>query len=136
VRTFDPANNLTRFAPNTAHFKKRADIEASAYLRDDRLTNECVVTVIKEARVITEPESSPRIEVPPSDIAAHFGKLLEDGVGCDVTFRVRGEAISAHRFVQVAGGQTAGPSAPSAPSNTVIFLGKGGTGPIREFEPR
>jgi speckle-type POZ protein len=52
--------------------------------------------------VITETKSSPRIEVPPSDIAAHFGELLEDGAGCDVTFRVRGEAISAHRFVLAA----------------------------------
>ncbi|XBI51801.1 BTB/POZ and MATH domain-containing protein 1-like [Aegilops tauschii subsp. strangulata] len=101
LRTFDPAD-LSRFAPQTSNFKKRGDVE-SAFLANDRLTIECIVTVIKDPHV-TESKPFPKIEVPvpPSDIAEHIGKLLEDDEGFDVTFCVRRKTIGAHRSILAA----------------------------------
>ncbi|KAI4968164.1 hypothetical protein ZWY2020_005276 [Hordeum vulgare] len=100
LRTFDPADHLGRFAPHIRYFKKRGDVE-SAFVANDRLTIECIVTVIKEPQV-TETKAFPKIEVPPSDITKHFGKLLEDEEGFDVTFCVRRKNIGAHRFILAA----------------------------------
>ncbi|OEL36992.1 hypothetical protein BAE44_0001988 [Dichanthelium oligosanthes] len=72
---------------------KHSQFEASPYLQDDCLTIECTVTVIKEPR-LTETKPFPRIEVPPSDITLHFGKLLETEEGVDVTFSVGGQNLS------------------------------------------
>ncbi|KAL6659081.1 hypothetical protein ACP70R_003121 [Stipagrostis hirtigluma subsp. patula] len=86
------------YAPQTDRFMKRSELEASAYLQDDRLTIECVVEVMKEPKVAAG-KPGPKIEVPRSDIGEHLGKLLESGDGADVTFSVRGETFAAHRFV-------------------------------------
>uniref|UniRef100_A0A0E0QFV7 BTB domain-containing protein n=1 Tax=Oryza rufipogon TaxID=4529 RepID=A0A0E0QFV7_ORYRU len=72
--------------------------KASAYLRDDRLDIECVVTVMKEPRV-SQTKSSPKVAVPPSDIAAHLGKLLESKEAADVTFYVGEDTFAAHKVV-------------------------------------
>lgn len=42
------------------------------------------------------------IQVPESDIGAHFGMLLEDMEGSDITFNVAGEMIRAHKLVLAA----------------------------------
>jgi speckle-type POZ protein len=98
-RKFDP--NDDRMAIES--FKSRREFEASAFLRDDRMVIECVVTVMKDARVSeTKPLPSPKIEVPPPDIAAHLGKLLEAKSLADVTFSVGGEAFTAHKIVLAA----------------------------------
>jgi speckle-type POZ protein len=49
----------TKFAPDFSSFKKRSKIENSDYLRDDRLTIECVVTVIKPRQLLPQPNLSP-----------------------------------------------------------------------------
>ncbi|XP_073365611.1 BTB/POZ and MATH domain-containing protein 2-like [Aegilops tauschii subsp. strangulata] len=101
LRTFNPADG-TRFFPRTNEFKKKRDVK-SAFLLNDRLMIECIVTVIKEPRV-TESKPFPKIEVPvpPSDITEHLGKLFEDDEGFDVTFCVRRKAIGAHRSILAA----------------------------------
>ncbi|OEL28054.1 hypothetical protein BAE44_0010926 [Dichanthelium oligosanthes] len=38
-------------------------------------------------------------EEPPSDLYEHLGRLLEEKEGCDVTFDVKGEAMSGHKIV-------------------------------------
>jgi speckle-type POZ protein len=91
-------NNLSRFAPQHAKFKNRSEFEASAYLLDDHLAIECVVTVMKETRV-SETRSPPKVDVPLSDITTHLGKLLESKETADVTFNVRGETFAAHRII-------------------------------------
>jgi speckle-type POZ protein len=60
--------------------KQRSVFESPNYLHNDCLTIECIVTVIHEQR---RPETKrfPSIEVPPSDITEHFGKLLETKEG-------------------------------------------------------
>jgi speckle-type POZ protein len=69
-------------------------LEESTYLQNDCLTVESIVTVI------TKPQAQfPRVEVPPSDIADHFGKLLETKEGVDVTFSVGGVNFTAHKML-------------------------------------
>ncbi|TVU42627.1 hypothetical protein EJB05_09046, partial [Eragrostis curvula] len=62
------------------------------------LTMEVIVTVLREPAA-PETKSFPKIEVPPSDIALHFAKMLEEKEGADVTFSVGGETFTAHKIV-------------------------------------
>ncbi|XP_047048832.1 BTB/POZ and MATH domain-containing protein 2-like [Lolium rigidum] len=91
-------NDSSKFAPQEGSFISRHVFEASANLRDDHMEIECVVTVMKDARV-SETKPCPRIEVPQPDITAHLGKLLEAKEGADATFSVRGETFAAHKIV-------------------------------------
>ncbi|TVU42660.1 hypothetical protein EJB05_09079, partial [Eragrostis curvula] len=95
-RTFDPddPSNIKM----SFHAKERSFFEAPNYLRDDCLTMEVIVTVHREPAV-PKTVSFPKIEVPPSDIALHFAKLLEEKEGADVTFSVGGETFPAHKIV-------------------------------------
>jgi speckle-type POZ protein len=68
---------------------------------DDYLTIECTVTVVKGSHVSDSPAEY-EIEVPPSDLSDHFGKLLLEEEGADVTFSVGGEAFAAHKVVLAA----------------------------------
>ncbi|EAY93352.1 hypothetical protein OsI_15151 [Oryza sativa Indica Group] len=88
----------TSFASLANWSQRRSEFEASAYLRDDRLDIECVVTVMKEPRV-SQTKSSPKVAVPSSDIAAHLGKLLESKEAADVTFYVGEDTFAAHKIV-------------------------------------
>ncbi|KAG0522986.1 hypothetical protein BDA96_07G084600 [Sorghum bicolor] len=72
--------------------------ETSSYLQDDCLTIEFSITVFK-GPLSSETKSLPRIHVPPSDIAADFGNLMETMEGADVTFSVGGQEFTAHRIV-------------------------------------
>ncbi|KAF0906406.1 hypothetical protein E2562_009757 [Oryza meyeriana var. granulata] len=74
------------------------DLANLGYIKDDRITVQCVVTVVKELQV-TETRWNSEIEVPPSDITGHLGKLLETKQGADVIFSVGGEAFAAHKIV-------------------------------------
>jgi len=74
-------------------------LQSSAYLKDDHLTIECIVTVFRDPQV-SDTKSRPWIQVPAaSEIGEHehLGKLLEAGHGADVTFRVRGQTFRAHK---------------------------------------
>jgi speckle-type POZ protein len=68
------------------------------YIQDNCLVIECVVTVVRELRV-SENNAFCEIEVPPPNALEHFGKMLKDTSGADVTFKVGGEMFSAHRAV-------------------------------------
>jgi speckle-type POZ protein len=76
---------------------KRA-LKDSVYIQDNCLVIECVVTVVRELRV-SENNAFCEIEVPPPNALEHFGKMLKDTSGADVTFKVGGEMFSAHRAV-------------------------------------
>ncbi|CAL5007526.1 unnamed protein product [Urochloa decumbens] len=90
--------DISIYAPQTGLFMERSDLESSMYLKDDHFTIECVVTVLNEPRDL-DTKSRPRIQVPPSEIGEHLGKLLESGQGADVTFKVRGVTFTAHKSV-------------------------------------
>ncbi|KAM3261474.1 hypothetical protein ACQJBY_052252 [Aegilops geniculata] len=92
------SRDISKFAPQSNCFIRHSEIEGSAYLRDDRLMIECVVTVFKKPHV-TQTKPFPKIDMPPADMTEHVSKLLEEKQGFDVSFIVGGETIEAHRFV-------------------------------------
>jgi speckle-type POZ protein len=82
---------------------KRSDLEASGYLRDDALTLELTITVLKELPMRTFPvKEIPMPAVPSSNLHTHFGELLQIGTGADVSFLVSGDSFSAHKLVLAA----------------------------------
>ncbi|XP_059429610.1 BTB/POZ and MATH domain-containing protein 4 [Corylus avellana] len=80
-------------------FFRRTLLESSDYLKDDCLKINCTVGVVVSA--IDCPRLH-RIRVPESDIGAHFGMLLENMEGSDVTFDVEGEKFHVHKLVLAA----------------------------------
>ncbi|CAM0902825.1 unnamed protein product [Alopecurus aequalis] len=80
---FDPERSVTS---GSLAFKKRSEIEASPYLRDDRLTVECAITV-EDVKTFAE--------VPPSNTMG-LAMIFED---TDVIFEVGGEDFPAHKTV-------------------------------------
>ncbi|GLT47504.1 hypothetical protein SLA2020_211970 [Shorea laevis] len=80
-------------------FFKRTLLETSDFLKDDCLSISCCVGVVKSQ---TEGPKIYSIAVPPSDIAQHFGRLLESGKRTDVNFEVNGEIFAAHKLVLAA----------------------------------
>ncbi|EMS54916.1 BTB/POZ and MATH domain-containing protein 2 [Triticum urartu] len=93
------SDDTTKFAPQTSQFKRRSDIEGSAYLRDDHLKIECIITVFEKPHVTDTKLGLRKIDMPPSDMTEHVGRLLEEKEGFDVSFSVGGETIEAHRLV-------------------------------------
>ncbi|KXG24742.1 BTB/POZ and MATH domain-containing protein 2 [Sorghum bicolor] len=95
--------DVTRFGPRNWDFILRCDLEEeeSCYLVDDSIRIECEVTVIREPQ-LSETRVESEIEVPPCDMMAHFGKLLEQKKGTDVSFIVGGDSFEAHKIVLVA----------------------------------
>ncbi|XP_021282332.1 BTB/POZ and MATH domain-containing protein 4 isoform X2 [Herrania umbratica] len=80
-------------------FFRRAMLETSDFLKDDCLKINCTVGVVVSE--IDCPRLHP-IQVPESDIGAHFGMLLENEEGSDITFNVFGEKFHAHKLVLAA----------------------------------
>ncbi|KAL1128583.1 hypothetical protein V6Z11_A13G257400 [Gossypium hirsutum] len=80
-------------------FFRRALLETSDYLKDDCLIINCTVGVVVSAIDCSRLHS---IQVPVSDIGAHFGMLLENMEGSDITFDVAGEKFRSHKLVLAA----------------------------------
>ncbi|XP_039855206.1 BTB/POZ and MATH domain-containing protein 2-like [Panicum virgatum] len=79
-------------------FMSRSLLGAS-YLQDDGcIVIGCDITVVRQSLV----EETVEVQVPPSDLSDDLGKLLESGVGADVTFEVKGEVFHAHKIVLAA----------------------------------
>lgn len=74
-------------------------LESSDYLKDDCLKINCTVGVVVSAIDCSRLHS---IQVPESDIGAHFGMLLDNMEGSDITFNVAGEKFHAHKLVLAA----------------------------------
>jgi speckle-type POZ protein len=71
-------------------------LETSDYLKDDCLKINCTVGVVVSATNCSQLNS---IQVPESDIGAHFGMMLDNMEGSDVIFNVGGEKFHAHKLV-------------------------------------
>ncbi|XP_023531781.1 BTB/POZ and MATH domain-containing protein 6-like [Cucurbita pepo subsp. pepo] len=80
-------------------FLRRSTLENSDYLKDDCLQINCTVGVVVSS--IERPHSQ-MISVPESNMGAHFGALLENLEGSDVTFDVDGENFQAHKLILAA----------------------------------
>jgi speckle-type POZ protein len=137
VPTYTHVSKWTHtFTPGGEHrgfpkFVKRKVLEQgsifSCYLKDDRFSVRCDITVITESTVpparpsvvVAAPPSSDSIFkkeakkeeegaperfviVPPPDMHRHLGHLLSSGDGADVTLEVEGETFMAHRSILTA----------------------------------
>uniref|UniRef100_A0A5B7BDB3 Putative BTB/POZ and MATH domain-containing protein 4 isoform 1 n=1 Tax=Davidia involucrata TaxID=16924 RepID=A0A5B7BDB3_DAVIN len=80
-------------------FFRRALLETSDFLKGDCLKINCTVGVVVSAIDCSRLHF---IQVPDSDIGAHFGMSLENEDGSDVTFDVAGEKFHAHKLVLAA----------------------------------
>lgn len=80
-------------------FFRRAMLETSDFLKNDCLKINCTVGVVVSA---TDCPRLHPIHVPESDIGSHFGMLLENEEGSDITFNVSGEKFHAHKLVLAA----------------------------------
>ncbi|KAL2565651.1 hypothetical protein AAZV13_19G119600 [Glycine max] len=80
-------------------FFKRTALETSDYLKDDCLSVNCSVGVVRSH---TEGPKIYTIAIPPSSIGQKFGQLLESGKGSDVNFEVNGDIFAAHKLVLAA----------------------------------
>nr|CAD1826077.1 unnamed protein product [Ananas comosus var. bracteatus] len=82
-------------------FMRRADLEASQYLKDDCFIVQGTLNIIKEPRLeVPMARSAP--PPPPSDLHLHLVQLLESGEGTDVVFEVGGETFAAHGWLLAA----------------------------------
>ncbi|KAL6643070.1 hypothetical protein ACP70R_021251 [Stipagrostis hirtigluma subsp. patula] len=102
-----PSHSLTaevhdRHGLGIPQFIRRAWLEESEHLVDDRFTIRCDLLASNEFRAEDRAAAPPFVEVPPSDMNLHLGDLLETGKGADVTFQVGGETFRAHRCVLAA----------------------------------
>ncbi|KAF8396311.1 hypothetical protein HHK36_017926 [Tetracentron sinense] len=82
-------------------FYRRAMLDTSDFLKDDCLKINCTVGVVVSATA-TDFSRLHSIQVPDSDIGAHFGMLLENQESSDVIFDVAGEKFHAHKLVLAA----------------------------------
>lgn len=80
-------------------FFKRTSLETSDYLKDNCLSVNCSVGVVRSH---TEGPKTFSIPISPSTIGHQFGKLLESGKSSDVNFEVNGEIFAAHKLVLAA----------------------------------
>ncbi|KAK4491285.1 hypothetical protein RD792_002021 [Penstemon davidsonii] len=67
---------------------KRTELETSHFIKDDCLTIQCTVSVVKTF-----------ISLPLSDLGQIYGQLLESKEGSDVSFEVEGETFYAHKII-------------------------------------
>ncbi|XP_062201525.1 BTB/POZ and MATH domain-containing protein 4-like [Phragmites australis] len=95
ARVAEPVKARARFSLLDPAAKPEEFLEASEHLVAGRFTISCDVSVCNTFR--TENRATP-----PSDLQRHFGDLLVDKEGADVTFQVAGETFSAHRCVLAA----------------------------------
>ncbi|CAL5054302.1 unnamed protein product [Urochloa decumbens] len=82
---------------------KRNDTKSpSPYLKNDSVTAQCTITVLKELPVAVIPgpakEEVP-MPMPPSDLHQHLGGLFLSQKGADITFVVSGERFAAHKSI-------------------------------------
>jgi speckle-type POZ protein len=76
---------------------ERSSLPSPASPKDDYLTVQCTITIVKELAAKTVP-----VPVPSSNLHQHLGELLRSGTGSDVVFVVSGESFAAHKNILAA----------------------------------
>ncbi|KAK4491305.1 hypothetical protein RD792_002041 [Penstemon davidsonii] len=74
-------------------FYKRTELEASQYIKDDCLTIQCTVGIVKTSM------DAPKMVVQLSDLRQSYERLLESKEGSDISFEVEGETFYAHKII-------------------------------------
>ncbi|CAL4933467.1 unnamed protein product [Urochloa decumbens] len=100
TRMHDFSKGTSGFGYNK--FLKRAWLEESKHLKDDRFTIRCDVIINKELRAEGRMPQLPLVLVPPSNLPQNLGDLLASEEGADVIFQVAGETFKAHKCVLAA----------------------------------
>ncbi|CAL4997598.1 unnamed protein product [Urochloa decumbens] len=105
--TRDAARNPTiSWGVPSSKIMEKKDLEASPYLKDDRLIIECHVTVLKEPCVVESSAATASTATAESalrpNLSHDFSKLLETKVGADVTIKVKDQEFTAHTSVLAA----------------------------------
>ncbi|KAL3812706.1 hypothetical protein ACJIZ3_013974 [Penstemon smallii] len=77
-------------------FYKRTELEASQFLKDDCLTIQCTVGVLKTSMDNPKTVAQP---LPLSDLGESYMQLLERREETDVTFEVDGKIFYAHKLI-------------------------------------
>ncbi|KAL3812709.1 hypothetical protein ACJIZ3_013977 [Penstemon smallii] len=77
-------------------FHKRTELEASQFIKDDCLTIQCTVGVMKTSMDIPKAFAQP---LPLPDLGQIYEQLLESKEGSDVSFEVEGEMFYAHKLI-------------------------------------
>ncbi|PIN07934.1 Speckle-type POZ protein SPOP [Handroanthus impetiginosus] len=80
-------------------FFRRTSLETSDFLKDDCLSMHCTVGVV---RTRVEGPKLYSVPIPPSDMGESLQHLLDDELGCDVTFQVGEESFRAHKLILAA----------------------------------
>ncbi|XP_019157282.1 PREDICTED: BTB/POZ and MATH domain-containing protein 3-like isoform X2 [Ipomoea nil] len=80
-------------------FFKRANLEASDYIKDDCLSMHCTVGVV---RTRVEGPKQYSISIPASDMGLNLKYLLDSEVGSDIVFQVGEETFKAHKLILAA----------------------------------
>ncbi|KAK4477998.1 hypothetical protein RD792_017263 [Penstemon davidsonii] len=75
------------------YFCKRTELEPSQFIKDDCLTIQCNVGVVKTSMY------NPKTLVQLSDLRQSYKQLLESREGSDVSFEVEGETFYAHKII-------------------------------------
>jgi speckle-type POZ protein len=79
----------------------RLELPSTGYIRNDRMIIQCDLTVVRDPE-LCKTKGGFEIQVPPSDLAEQFGKLLLEEEETDVVFSVGGETFPAHKVVLAA----------------------------------
>jgi speckle-type POZ protein len=109
-RVVDPSGNLepkeqdsvllyNPVGQNSVWLVRRKEL-AARYLKNDTLTLQCAITVLKE---LPEPTiTAEEMAATSYTLNQHLGELLQSGTGADVTFLVSGESFPAHKNILAA----------------------------------
>ncbi|KAG0522979.1 hypothetical protein BDA96_07G083900 [Sorghum bicolor] len=89
------------YRPRHMGYLMRDSLEEE-FVKNNHLTIQCDLTVIRLYSLSENRVPITEIPVPPSDIKVHFGKLLEDKKGADVTFVVGCQTFDAHKAILAA----------------------------------
>ncbi|KAK4478003.1 hypothetical protein RD792_017268 [Penstemon davidsonii] len=74
-------------------FYKRTELEASQFIKDDCLTIQCIVGVVKTFM------DAPKLVAQLSDLGQFYGQLLDSKEENDISFEVEGETFYAHKLI-------------------------------------
>lgn len=80
-------------------FFRRTTLETSDYLKDDCLSMNCTVGVVRNR---VEGPKQYSIPIPPSDMGQNLKYLVDSELGCDIVFHVGDETFKAHKLILAA----------------------------------
>ncbi|XP_066323444.1 BTB/POZ and MATH domain-containing protein 1-like [Miscanthus floridulus] len=78
--------------------ESKLELPSYGYIQNDRMIIQCDLKIIMDFE-LCKIKGGFEIQVPPSDVSEHFGRLLLEEEETDVIFSVRGETFPAHKII-------------------------------------